>query len=79
MILKNLKNALFVLSIDKKEYFDNNNWFYEEIFRTNHFSNIKNKSISKEYIIRNFNPLTIPLMKPINQSNLNKYFKKLKN
>ena len=72
-ILKKLKNALFVLSIDKKEYFNDKDYFYKTIIRQNCVSNAKKRTKTKEYIIRNFDNSIIPLMKPINQKTLDKF------
>ena len=34
-ILYNLKNAMFVLTVDNKEYFNHDDWFYQEVERIN--------------------------------------------
>jgi len=60
--------GLFVLSIDNKDFYHNDNWFYQEIIRTNHSAShfIDGKrSKSIEYIIRNFDINKIEKQKQI--------------
>lgn len=54
--LSSIKKAMFVLSIDSKgkNFFENKNWFYQEIMQESRGSPSKKKIIKKEYIIRNF-------------------------
>jgi len=74
-ILLNFK-GLFILSIDNKEFYHNDKWFYQKIIRTNHSANhfIDGKrSKSIEHIIRNFDPKKVEIKKYINQSSLERY------
>jgi DNA adenine methylase len=64
-ILNNMKNAMFVLTVDSKDYFNNENWFYQEVERINAASLCVGgeKSTDIEYVIRNFDPSKTPTMR----------------
>lgn len=58
-ILYGYKNAKFVLTVDNKDYFSHDDWFYQEVERINAASvrlNGAEKSRDIEYVIRNFDP-----------------------
>jgi len=70
-ILYNIKNAKFILSIDSKEFYNHPDWFYEKIERQNKAANTGDtQSIGIEYIIRNFDPSKIEVMKNKKQMSL---------
>jgi DNA adenine methylase len=72
-ILDNVENTKFVLSIDKKEYFENKEWFYQKIERVNFASSLKVKSKSYEWIIRNFDPKKCKKMKKKNTKQIDEW------
>ena len=55
-ILKTTKNTNWILSIDDKTYFNESNYYFQEVERINSVSKTHERSRSMEYIIRNFNP-----------------------
>ena len=58
-LLYGLKNAMFVLTVDSKDFFSNDKWFFQEVERTNMAAlKIDGAERSKdiEYVIRNFDP-----------------------
>jgi len=63
-ILYDLKRALFVLTVDSKEYFHHEDWYYQEVERVNASSYCVGgeKSRDIEYVIRNFDPKKTPTM-----------------
>lgn len=62
-ILKNLKNAKFVLSIDNTDIYQHVNWYQERVKRFNAMGSLKKKQHDiYEYIIRNFDNDRIPKM-----------------
>lgn len=62
-LLKNLKNAKFVLSIDDGDLYTDDDWTIQEIVRTNMAGakSKKNKTFT-EYIVRNFNNAKVTKM-----------------
>jgi len=63
-LLLGYKKAKFVLTVDNKEFFHSEDWFYQEVERINAASFCVGKEKSKdiEYVIRNFDPATTPTM-----------------
>jgi DNA adenine methylase len=69
-------SAKFVLSIDNREFYDNNKWFYEKVERYNSAASCKKeRSKDFEWIIRNFDPHSTELMTSINQESIYNYIK----
>jgi DNA adenine methylase len=72
-------NAKFVLSIDNREFYHNDNWFYEEIERYNSAASCKTeRSKDTEWIIRNFDPNSVDVMTSHNQQSICDYIQKKK-
>ncbi|MFW9878759.1 MAG: DNA adenine methylase [Candidatus Thorarchaeota archaeon] len=67
--LDEIENCKFVLSIDNKDFFDNPNWFIQEVERWNFASSVKT-SKSIEYIIRNFDNDRVDKMKLYKQKEM---------
>lgn len=61
-LLKDLKEAMFVLSIDNRDFYYDPLWYYQEVTRNNCAgSKGKKRGTITEYIIRNFDPATTPV------------------